>query len=81
VASTGAELLRILARAIVSRPEEVVVTEERRAAHVVLSLRVAPEDVGRVIGRDGRIIKAIRKVLRSTAGREARYTVVDVVSK
>jgi len=65
----------------VTRPDEVRVTQERRDAHVILSLEVAAEDVGRVIGRDGRIIKAIRKVLRSTGDRGARYTIVDVVSK
>lgn len=77
---TSAELLEILAKAIVSDAERVRVTEERRQTQVALVLEVAPDDVGRIIGREGRIIRAIRKVIRTTSGPEGRYTVVEVVS-
>ncbi|MEW6032708.1 MAG: KH domain-containing protein [Bacillota bacterium] len=75
------ELLRVLARALVSRPDRVRVTEMERETHVVLSLEVAEEDVGRVIGREGQIIKAIRKVIRTTGGPRGKKTVVEVVGR
>lgn len=75
------ELLKVIVRAIVSNPEAVKVTEERRQAQTILLLEVAPEDVGRVIGRQGRIIKAIRKVLRTAGGPRGKYVTVDVVSR
>jgi hypothetical protein len=75
------ELVEILARALVSRPEEVKVTELKRENYVILSIEVAEEDVGRVIGRQGRIIKAIRKVVRTTGGPKGQSAVVEVVSR
>jgi predicted RNA-binding protein YlqC (UPF0109 family) len=77
----SAELVEILARALVSRPEEVKVTELKRENYVILSIEVAEEDVGRVIGRQGRIIKAIRKVVRTTGGPKGQSAVVEVVSR
>lgn len=77
----GARLLETLVRALVDNPDAVRVTEKRRDSQVILTLEVAPDDIGRVIGRQGRIIKAIRKVIRTTTGSEGRYTVVEVVSR
>lgn len=78
---SSAELLEILAKAIVVQPDRVRVSEERHQAQVTLLLEVSAEDVGRVIGREGRIIKAIRKVIRTTGGPEGRHLVVEVVAR
>ncbi len=75
------ELLQVLARALVSRPDEVKVTGVRREGLSVLLLEVAKDDIGRVIGKQGRIIKAIRKVIRTTGGQAGRGIVVEVVAK
>jgi len=77
----GEELLRVLARALVSRPDEVRVTRVSREGRVILTLEVAPEDMGRVIGKDGRVIKAIRKVVRTTGGAEGKSASVEVVAR
>lgn len=79
--NVSAKFLRVLARALVMEPDRVKVTETRRESQVILTLDVAPDDVGRVIGRQGRIIKALRKVIRTTGGPEGKRTVVEVVSK
>jgi len=75
------ELLRVLARALVEKPDKVVVTRVQREGINMLMLEVAPEDVGRVIGKQGRIIKAIRKVVRTTGGPAAKGLIVEVVSR
>ncbi len=68
------ELLEGLARELVSRPEEVTVRELDSRDGVRLELRVAPEDIGRVIGRGGRTARALRTVVRAAA------TIIAVVS-
>jgi predicted RNA-binding protein YlqC (UPF0109 family) len=73
------ELLGALARAIVDHPEAVSVQEHEDDGTLVLELAVAPDDVGKVIGRQGRIIKAIRQVVKAAAAREGRRVAVEVV--
>ncbi len=75
------ELLRLLARALVAEPDQVSVTAAHREGLTVLTLEVAEDDVGRVIGKQGRIIKAIRKVIRTTGGPAGKTLVVEVVSR
>lgn len=60
-------LLRFLARAIVDEPESVEVTGTETDSRVDLTLRVAPDDMGRVIGRHGRTVKAIRAVVKAAS--------------
>ena len=57
------ELIEYLARALASRPEEVVVEEERRGDQIVFHLQCADEDKGRIIGREGRVANAMRSLL------------------
>ena len=74
-----AELLAYLARLLVDTPEAVRVEEEDRPDALVLVLHVAPEDVGKVIGRQGRIVRALRTVVRAAAAHEGRRVLVEVV--
>ena len=63
------EMLETIAKYLVNNPDQVVVTEVEGEQTVILELRVAQEDMGRVIGKQGRIAKAIRTVMRATANR------------
>jgi predicted RNA-binding protein YlqC (UPF0109 family) len=74
-----AELLAYLARELVDDPEAVQVETEERDGALVLVLRVAPDDVGKVIGRGGRIIRALRTVVRASSARDGRRVLVEIV--
>ena len=73
------ELLAYLARGLVSEPDAVQVTRAERDGAVVLELRVAPGDVGKVIGRQGRVVRALRTVARASAARSGERVLVEVV--
>ena len=73
-----AELLAYLARELVDDPEAVKVDEEERDGALVLRLHVAPDDVGKVIGRGGRIVRALRSVIRACAVREGRRVLIEI---
>ena len=73
------ELVEVIAKALVEKPDEVVVTEREDEETITVELRVAPEDMGKVIGRQGRIAKAIRAVVKSAAARTNKKTVVDIL--
>ena len=72
------ELLEVMAKALVDNPEEVVVTEEEKNDMIVLRLKVSESDMGKVIGRSGRIVKALRQVLNAAASRDKLKVVVDI---
>ncbi len=72
------ELLEVMAKSLVDHPEEVVVTEVHKEDLLVLKLRVAQEDMGKVIGKSGRIAKALRQVLNAAASRGKTKVVVDI---
>ena len=72
------EIVEIIAKSIVSNPAEVHVDEERNGTTVTLKLHAAPEDMGKVIGKQGRIAKAIRVVLKAAATRENVKVIVDI---
>jgi uncharacterized protein len=74
-----AELLAYLARELVDEPDAVRVDTEEREDAIVLLLRVAPDDVGKVIGRSGRTVRALRTVLRASAVREDRRVMLEIV--
>ena len=73
------DLLLYIAQNLVEHPEQVTVTEVENGDELTLQLRVAPEDMGKVIGRQGRIAKEIRTVGRSYAQRTGAKVSVDIV--
>jgi hypothetical protein len=74
------ELLEYLARELVDEPDEVQVEEVEDSRGVLLTLRVAPDDMGKVIGRGGRTARAIRSIVKAAAVREGiRHTHVEIV--
>ena len=74
-----AELVAYLARQLVDNPDDVRVEAEDRDDALVLHLHVAQEDVGKVIGRHGRIVRPLRAVVRAGAVRENRRVLLEVV--
>ncbi len=74
-----AELLAYLARELVDDPEAVRVEEAERDDDLVLRLFVAPDDIGKVIGRQGRIARALRTVVRASATRDGRRVYLEIV--
>ncbi len=73
------ELLIYIAQNLVDNPEMVSVTEYETPTETVLELRVAPEDMGKVIGRQGRIAKEIRALIRSVAQHQGKRVSVDII--
>ncbi|MCD7737093.1 MAG: KH domain-containing protein [Lachnospiraceae bacterium] len=73
------ELLEVIAKSLVEHPDEVEVTEKESDKTLVLELKVAPSDMGKVIGKQGRIAKAIRSVVKAAATREDKKVVVDIL--
>ena len=72
------ELLKAIASGLVEKPEEVVVTSEEENGTTVYHLHVAEDDMGRVIGKQGRIAKAIRVVMRAAATRNDQKGMVEI---
>ena len=72
------ELVEVIAKALVNNPDEVVVTETETDRETVLELKVAPSDMGKVIGKQGRIAKAIRVVMRAAATRCDEKIAVEI---
>ncbi|WP_058486322.1 KH domain-containing protein [Defluviitalea phaphyphila] len=73
------ELIEVIAKALVDNPEAVEVNEIEGERSVILELKVAPEDMGKVIGKQGRIAKAIRTVIKAAATRENKRVVVEIL--
>ncbi len=73
------ELVEILAKALVDSPNEVVVTEYEDDKGTVIELKVAPSDMGKVIGKQGRIAKSIRSVVKAAAFKENKKVIVEIV--
>ncbi len=72
------ELIEYMARAIVDNPDDVEVTEEDGGDHIIYRLRVAEEDMGRVIGKQGRIANAMRALLKVAAIRRDERVVLEI---
>ena len=72
------ELVEVIASALVDNPSEVVVTETETEEGIVLSLTVASDDMGKVIGKQGRIAKAIRTVVRAAGSKGDKKIMVDI---
>ena len=73
------ELVKVIAKALVENPDEVVVTETENDKTITVELRVAPSDMGKVIGKQGRIAKAIRSVVKAASSKENKRVNVEIV--
>lgn len=73
------ELLEFIAKSLVKNPDLVEVTVSEKETATVLSLHVADEDMGKVIGKQGRIAKAIRTVMKAASGNENKKIIVDII--
>ena len=73
------ELVEVIAKALVENPDKVDVSEREENDTIVIELRVDPSDMGKVIGRQGRIAKAIRAVVKAASTKSGKKTLVDIV--
>jgi len=73
------ELVEVIAKALVAKPEEVVVTEEQDGDTTVIKLKVAGEDMGKIIGKQGRIAKALRTVVKAASVKTGGKVMVEIV--
>ncbi|MFZ7121179.1 MAG: KH domain-containing protein [Eubacteriaceae bacterium] len=73
------ELVEILAKSLVDSPDDVVVKEIEGEQSVILELKVAPDDMGKVIGKQGRIAKAIRTVIKAAATKENKRVILEII--
>ena len=73
------ELVEFIAKSLVDNPTEVKVSEVEGAQSIVIELKVAPEDMGKIIGKQGRIAKAIRTVVKAAYIKDNKRVVVEIV--
>ncbi|MCH7745745.1 MAG: KH domain-containing protein [Chloroflexi bacterium] len=73
------ELVEYIAKSIASYPDEVKVTEEEEDGRIILTLEVAPDDKGKVIGRQGRVAQSIRALLRVAAVKQGTRAILEIV--
>ena len=71
-------LVEVITKSLVDHPEEVVITEKNEGKAIVLEVKVADSDMGKVIGKQGRIAKAIRAVVKAAAAKEDKKVIVDI---
>ena len=72
------ELVEVIAKALVDNPDEVVLTDTQKDEEIVIELKVAAADMGKVIGKQGRIAKAIRSVVKAAASKEDKKVIVEI---
>jgi uncharacterized protein len=73
------DLVEIIAKALVDNPQAVQVNEVSGEQSIIIELKVAPEDMGKVIGKQGRIAKAMRTVVKAAATKENKRVVVEII--
>ena len=73
------ELVEIIAKSLVDYPDEVMVTEKETDKTIIVELRVAQSDMGKVIGKQGRIAKAIRSVVKAASSKLTKKVIVEIV--
>lgn len=73
------ELVEIIAKALVDNPNEVEVKEIEGSHSMIIELKVSPEDMGRIIGKQGRIAKALRTVVKAAAVKENKRVVIEII--
>ena len=75
------ELVEVIAKALVENPDQVVVSEKEDSRSIIVELKVAPSDMGKVIGKQGRIAKAIRAVVKAASADMPKKVLVDIVQE
>lgn len=73
------ELVEVIAKALVDNPEEVIVTEKGEGKNITIELHVAADDMGKVIGKQGRIAKAIRSVVKAASTKDNKRVDVEII--
>ena len=73
------KLVEVIAKSLVDNPDEVVVTETEKDDEILLELKVGSSDMGKVIGRQGRIARAIRTVVKAASSKSPKRVVVDIL--
>ena len=73
------ELVESMAKSLVDNPDAVIVNEVNGEQSIILKLTVAPEDMGKIIGKQGRIAKAIRTVIKAVAVKQNKRVIVEIV--
>lgn len=73
------ELVEVIAKALVDNPEEVVVTQKGEGRNITVELHVAVDDMGKVIGKQGRIAKAIRSVVKAASTKDNKRVDVEII--
>ncbi|MCR4704719.1 MAG: KH domain-containing protein [Lachnospiraceae bacterium] len=73
------ELVEVIAKALVDQPDEVVVTQKESGKTITVELKVAPADMGKVIGKQGRIAKAIRSVVKAASSKDNKKVDVEII--
>ena len=73
------ELLEYIAKSLVDNPQEVVVSEQNDENAIILELRVAADDMGKVIGKQGKIAKSIRTIAKAAAGKDGKRVIIEIL--
>ena len=73
------ELVEVIAKSLVDNPDEVLVTEKENGKNITVELHVAPSDMGKVIGKQGRIAKAIRSVVKAASSKDNKKVDVEII--
>ena len=73
------ELVEVIAKSLVDNPDQVVVTEKEKGDELLIELKVASSDMGKVIGRQGRIAKALRSVVKAASSKSDKKVVVEIL--
>ena len=73
------KLVEVIAKSLVENPDVVVVTETENGEEILIELKVASSDMGKIIGRQGRIAKAIRSVVKAASSKSDKKVVVDII--
>ena len=73
------ELVEVIAKSLVDNPDQVVATETEKGDELLIELKVASSDMGKVIGRQGRIAKAIRSVVKAASSKSDKKVVVEIL--
>ena len=75
------DLIEYIVKALVDKPDEVVISETDGESATVIEVKVADDDAGRVIGREGRIINALRTLVKAAGGKDKKRITVEILTK